>query len=192
MDVPISELLNLIPNNNGANENGNGQVESNENQINNNPDGNGQMENNGNQNNNCPNGNGNGQTESNVNQNCGAGEGGVRKKLTYLSLVVNGIFFGLVLCFLVLYLVGGNYDHKDDLQSSRGAHTSPEDLFYSCLPCEPMVRTDDADTMRLFMKSSSMVCCKKMIYPVVNVEVRKFISKALLADGGVNKTHTEY
>lgn len=126
--------------------------------------------------------------ESNRN---GAGKGCVPKKLTYVSLVLNGIFFGLVLCFLVLYLVGGNDDHKDDLQSSRGAHHSPEDSFYSCLPCEPMARTDDADTMRLFMKSSSMVCCKKMIYPV-NIEVRKFISKALLADGGVNKTQTEF
>lgn len=156
MDVPKSESKNLIQNNSGADGNDSGQRESNRNN-------NVQRESR----------NDNDQRERNGNENCGAAEGCVPKRLTYLSLVVNGIFFGLVLCFLVLYLVGGNDDHKDDLQSSRGAHTSPEDSFYSCSPCEPKVRTDDADTMRLFMKSSSMVCCKKMIYPVVNIEVSK-------------------
>lgn len=77
MDVPRSELQDLMPNNNGDNGNGNSQVENNEDQINNNPDG-----------------NENGQRENN-----GAGKGCVPKEFTYVSLVVNGIFFGLVFMF---------------------------------------------------------------------------------------------
>lgn len=124
---------------------------------------------------NCPDnndGNGNVQRDDNENQNHEAVDGCVPKKFYYVSLVVNVIFLGLVLCFLVLYLVWGNDDYKDDLQSSKSAHPPPEDSFLSCSPCQPMVRTVDANTMRLFMRSSSMLCCK-LISPVVKVQVSK-------------------
>lgn len=116
--------------------------------------------------------NGNGQSGDNENQNHEPVEGCGPKKFYYVSLVVNGIFLGLVLCILVLYLVRGNDDYKDDLQSSKSAHPPPEDSFFSCSPCEPLVRTVDANTMRLFMRSSSMLCCK-LISPVVKVQVSK-------------------
>lgn len=117
-------------------------------------------------------GNGNVQRDDNENQNHEAVDGCVPKKFYYVSLVVNVIFLGLVLCILVLYFVRGNDDYKDDLQSSKSAHSPPEDSFYSCSPCKPMVRTDDANTMKLFMRSSSMLCCK-LISPVVKVEVSR-------------------
>lgn len=124
---------------------------------------------------NCPDNsdeNGDVQRGDNENQNHEAVEGCVLKKFYYVSFVVNGIFLGLVLCFLVLYLVRGNDDYKDDLQSSKSAHPPPEDSFFSCSPCKPMVRTADANTMKLFMRSSSMLCCK-LISPVVKVQVSK-------------------
>lgn len=124
---------------------------------------------------NCPDNNdenGNGQSGDNENQNHEPVEGCVPKKFYCVSLVVNGIFLGLVLCILVLYLVRGDDDYKDDLQSSKSAHPPPEDSFFSCSPCEPLVRTVDANTMRLFMRSSSMLCCK-LISPVVKVQVSK-------------------
>lgn len=91
-------------------------------------------------------------------------------KKFYVSLAVNVVLLSGVLCLSVLYIVWLNNVYKDDPQACRSAHPPPEDSFYSCSPCEPMVRTDDADTMRLFMKSSSMVCCKR-ISPVVKIEV---------------------
>lgn len=91
-------------------------------------------------------------------------------KKFYVSLAVNGVLLSGVFCLLAFYIVRLDNDYKDDPQACRSSHPPPEDSFYSCSPCEPMVRTDDADTMRLFMKSSSMVCCKR-ISPVVKIEV---------------------
>lgn len=93
-------------------------------------------------------------------------------KKFYVSLAVNGVLLGVVFCLLALYIVRLNYEYKEDPQAFRSPHPTPEDSFFSCSPCEPLVRADDADTMRLFMKSSAMVCCKR-ISSVVKIEVRK-------------------
>lgn len=93
-----------------------------------------------------------------------------KQKKFYVSLAVNVVLLSGVLCLSVLYIVWLNNDYKDDPQACRSAHPPPEESFHTCSPCEPMIRTDDADTMRLFMKSSSMVCCKR-ISPVVKIEV---------------------
>lgn len=91
-------------------------------------------------------------------------------KKFYVSLAANVVLLSGVLCLSVLYIVWLNNVYKDDPQACRSVHPPPEDSFYSCSPCEPMVKTDDADTIRLFMKSSSMVCCKR-ISPVVKIDV---------------------
>lgn len=126
---------------------------------------------------NCPNNNGadenyNVQRGDNENQNHEAAEGCVTKEFYYVSLVLNGIFLAVTLSLLALYVVRVNNNFKDDPQSSRSVHPPPEDSFYSCSPCDPMVRIYDANTMRLFMKSSSMVCCKR-ISSDFKVEVNK-------------------
>lgn len=92
---------------------------------------------------------------------------GTPKKF-YVSLTV--FLLGVVFCLLALYIVRLNY--KEEPQACKSSQSTPDDSFYSCLPCEPLIRTDDADTMRLYMKSASMVCCKR-ISPVVRIEVSK-------------------
>ncbi|XP_078311101.1 uncharacterized protein LOC144618595 isoform X2 [Crassostrea virginica] len=37
-----------------------------------------------------------------------------------------------------------------------------EDSFFSCSPCKPMMKADDAETMKLTAGNSSYVCCKKI------------------------------
>lgn len=131
---------------------------------------------------NCPNNNGadeNGNVHrgDNENENQEAAEGCVTKEFYYVLLVVNGILLGVILSLLALNFVRVNNDCKDDPQASISAHPPFEDSFYSCSPCEPMVKTYDADTMRLFMKSSSMLCCKRTS-PDYNVsEVRYNVSE---------------
>lgn len=128
---------------------------------------------------NCPNNNAadeNGivHTGDNENENQEVAEVCVTKEFYYVLLVVNGILLGVILSLLALNVVRVNNDCKDDPQASISAHPPSEDSFYSCSPCKPMVRTYDADTMRLFMKSSSMLCCKRTS-PDFNIEVSKFL-----------------
>uniref|UniRef100_A0A8W8IU12 THD domain-containing protein n=1 Tax=Magallana gigas TaxID=29159 RepID=A0A8W8IU12_MAGGI len=86
------------------------------------------------------------------------------------SFAVNVFFLGVVFCWVVLQIVGDHRDHRDDLQGPSQAPSLPEDSFYSCSPCKPMMRADDADTMRLATGNSSLVCCKR-ISPDVQLEL---------------------
>ncbi|XP_052706247.1 uncharacterized protein LOC128181769 [Crassostrea angulata] len=88
----------------------------------------------------------------------------------YVSFAVNVFFLGVVFCWVVLQIVGDHRDHRDDPQGSTPTTSLPEDLFYSCSPCKPMIKADDADTMRLATGNSSFVCCKR-ISQDVNLEV---------------------
>ncbi|XP_052706249.1 uncharacterized protein LOC128181770 [Crassostrea angulata] len=79
-----------------------------------------------------------------------------------ISFAVNVFFLGVVFCWVVLQIVGDHRDHRDDTQGPTPAPSLPEDSFYSCSPCKPMMRADDADTMRLATGNSSFVCCKRI------------------------------
>eukprot|EP00105_Crassostrea_gigas_P000344 XP_011412108.2 PREDICTED: uncharacterized protein LOC105317222 [Crassostrea gigas] len=86
------------------------------------------------------------------------------------SFAVNVFFLGVVFCWVVLQIVGDHQDNRDDLQGPSPAPSLREDSFYSCSPCKPMTRADDADTMRLATGNSSFVCCKR-ISPDVQLEL---------------------
>lgn len=88
----------------------------------------------------------------------------------YVSFAVNVFFLGVVFCWVVLQIVGDHRDHGDDTRGPTPMTSLPEDLFYSCSPCKPMIKADDADTMRLATGNSSFVCCKR-ISQDVNLEV---------------------
>uniref|UniRef100_K1RFX7 THD domain-containing protein n=1 Tax=Magallana gigas TaxID=29159 RepID=K1RFX7_MAGGI len=80
----------------------------------------------------------------------------------YVSFAVNVFFLGVVFCWVVLQIVGDHRDHGDDPRGPTPMTSLPEDLFYSCSPCKPMIKADDADTMRLATENSSFVCCKRI------------------------------
>eukprot|EP00105_Crassostrea_gigas_P033736 XP_011457212.1 PREDICTED: uncharacterized protein LOC105349205 [Crassostrea gigas] len=89
-----------------------------------------------------------------------------QSRALYVSFAANVFFLGVVVCYVILQIIGDIRGHRKDPPGPTPAPSLPEDSFYSCSPCKPMMKADDADTMTLATGNSSFVCCNRIIQDV--------------------------
>ena len=83
----------------------------------------------------------------------------------YLSIATNVFFLGIISCWVILQIVRSapkDCPMSPTVPPPTSSSSVSEDSFFSCSPCKPMIKADDAETMRLTTGNSSYVCCKKI------------------------------
>ena len=83
----------------------------------------------------------------------------------YLSFAINVFFLGIISCWVILQIVRSapkDCPMSPTVPPPTSSSSVSEDSFFSCSPCKPMIKADDAETMRLTTGNSSYVCCKKI------------------------------
>ncbi|XP_061194092.1 uncharacterized protein LOC133202313 [Saccostrea echinata] len=96
---------------------------------------------------------------------------GRKSKILLISFLANVFLLGLIFCWVILQMVRDSCDTRDDPQGNVPSATpDPEEMFYSCSPCSPMMKAEDADVLHLSTGNTSYICCK-MIKKDIKLEV---------------------
>lgn len=94
-----------------------------------------------------------------------------KSKILIFSFLANVFLLGLIFCWVILQMVRDSCDTRGDPQGHVPPATSAlEDVFYSCSPCSPMMKAEDAKVLHMNTGNSSYMCCK-MIKKDLKLEV---------------------